>query len=398
MRLFACTVSLFLCLAATATAQEEWPQDALDVSYTVAARIAHMPTPKNITFDQGVEAYMEGVADGRFAAFQNGGAVPVHYQNYGTGLSYAAEVIGVLHLLAPQGRIVTMQYLAQYTVNRQTIRITQCMAATTSPSKLTLEVYMIPASLFRNSLAPAQRADWGSVYDFAKSHAYNPQKDQSQKDTYLVMTFVKNRLPRDAAFEVIVSDREKADRELDNIVKDKQAYLNYDGWRVHMFSATFLPTSLRERFYSNYYYTPGLGFIDSMHKRKRAARFNSHPSATGPSAPMQTSAPQNEPARPRMTRTGQKAAPAPVNVQTAAPSSGDGPIARGQIFLNPLFSEDTAMIQTRLRKLGYYSGPIDQSFGPMTQKALDAFAVRNRFPKGQWSLALQKALFRDSGK
>ena len=289
MRRLACTLTLLFCLVATpAYAQEDgWPQDALDVSYAVGARIVGMPVPNNITFDQGVEAYMEGATTGHFASFQNGGAVPVHYRNYNTGPSYAAEVLGVVHLFDPLGRIVTMQFLAQYTVNRRTIRITQCMASTTSPSKLTMEVYMVSASLFRNTLPPAQRGDWGAVYRFAKDNAYTPQKDPSRKDTYLVMTFIKNRLPRDAAFEVIVGDKKSASRELDNLVKDNQAYLDYDGWRVHMFSAKLSPTSMRERFYSNYYYTPGLGFIDKMRKRTLAGRYNSKPSATGPNAPMQ---------------------------------------------------------------------------------------------------------------
>jgi hypothetical protein len=36
-------------------------------------------------------------------------------------------------------------------------------------------------------------------------------------------------------------------------------------------------------------------------------------------------------------------------------------------------------------------------FGPMTKKGLDRFAVRNGFPPNQWSLDLQKALFKGTG-
>ena len=66
-------------------------------------------------------------------------------------------------------------------------------------------------------------------------------------------------------------------------------------------------------------------------------------------------------------------------------------------FLNPVFPDDVAIIQTRRTELGHYGGPIDRTFGSFTKKALDNFAVKNGFPKGQWSLDLQKALFRGTG-
>lgn len=403
MRILTYSLSFLLCLAAhsPAFAQGEWPQDALDVSYTVAARIAHMPTPNNITFAQGVEAYMESTTSGYYATFKNGGAIPVYYQNYGTGSSYSAEVMGVIHLFDPVGRIATLQFLAQYTVKGKSITITQCLAATSSPSKLTMEVYTVSAFRFRNALPPAKRGDWSAVYNFAKENTYNPQKDSAKKDTYLVMTFVKNRLPKDAVLEVIVNDKKTAKRALDNLAKDKEAYLDYDGWRVHMFSAKFLPTSMKERFFSNYYYTPGTGFIDKMRKREQVAQYTSKPSATGPNAPMQGSAQTGGPT-PSMAQQPAFApapapAPAPQYQQSARPSSGSGPIERGVAFLNPIFPEDTTLIQTRLKELGHYSGPIDHDFGPLTQKALDNFADRNKLPRGQWSLTLQKALFRGSG-
>jgi len=54
-------------------------------------------------------------------------------------------------------------------------------------------------------------------------------------------------------------------------------------------------------------------------------------------------------------------------------------------------------MQIRLRELGYYKGKIDQNFGPLTKQALDNFAVKYGFPKGQWSLGVQKALFKGTG-
>ena len=55
------------------------------------------------------------------------------------------------------------------------------------------------------------------------------------------------------------------------------------------------------------------------------------------------------------------------------------------------------LIQNRLTQLGLYKGAIDKTFGPQTKKALDRFAVKNGYPKGQWSLGLQKILFKGTG-
>ncbi len=72
-----------------------------------------------------------------------------------------------------------------------------------------------------------------------------------------------------------------------------------------------------------------------------------------------------------------------------APST-DGPLGAGRAFLNPVFPEDVKVMQVRLKELGYYKGKIDQNFGPLTKQALDNFAVKYGFPKGQWSLGVQK--------
>ncbi|BDQ34614.1 peptidoglycan-binding domain-containing protein [Pseudodesulfovibrio portus] len=110
------------------------------------------------------------------------------------------------------------------------------------------------------------------------------------------------------------------------------------------------------------------------------------PAATAP-APQQ--APALAPPPPGMAQ-----APAATPAQT---QPAQGPLERGMAFLNPVFPDDVAIIQTRLKELGHYGGPIDRTFGPFTKKALDNFAVKYGFPKGQWSLGLQKTLFKGSG-
>ncbi len=400
-------LSLLICLTTVSPVMGqdvEWPPDALAVSYAVAAKLTNQQGPSSVSFIPGADAYMEGLNNGYFYTFKHGGAIPVIGQNYGIGDNYAADVAGVIHLFDPNERIATLQYLAQYTVQKDKISITQCLAATSSPSKLTLEVYMIPYATFLQAVPIESRGDWGAVYHAAKTYGFNPQRDQTKIDKYLVMTFVKNRLPADAKFEVIMSDRKKAQWQRDNLAKKQESYLDYDGWRVHMFAAKFNPSSLRDRFYNNYYYTPGSGINQDLRERNHVARYNSKPSASGPSAPMQTATapPAVSTNQPQQTyRPVPHQQKVPVNAYAPTPTpqtrSGEGPYGRGTAFLNPLFPEDVKAMQVRLRDLGYYKGTIDQNWGPMTKQALDNFAVKYGFPKGQWSLGLQKALFKGTG-
>ncbi|BDQ38372.1 hypothetical protein SYK_27320 [Pseudodesulfovibrio nedwellii] len=388
------TLSFLICLttASPVMGQDvEWPPDALAVSYAVAAKLTNQQGPSSVSFAPGADAYMEGLNNGYFYNFKHGGAIPVIGQNYGIGDNYAADVAGVIHLFDSNERIATLQYLAQYTVQKDKISITQCLAATSSPSKMTLEVYMIPYETFLQAVPIESRGDWGAVYHAAKTYGFNPQRDQAKIDKYLVMTFVKNRLPADAKFEVIMSDRKKAQWQRDNLAKKQESYLDYDGWRVHMFAAKFNPSSLRDRFYNNYYYTPGSGIAQDLRERNHVARYNSKPSASGPSAPIKSAV---APPVPTSTPRPQTAyAPTP----TPQTGSGEGPYGRGTAFLNPVFPEDVKAMQVRLRDLGYYKGKIDQNWGPITRQALDNFAVKYGFPKGQWSLGLQKALFKGTG-
>ena len=128
--------------------------------------------------------------------------------------------------------------------------------------------------------------------------------------------------------------------------------------------------------------------------------------ALAPSPPAPAQAPALAPPPPAPAQTPVLAppppgsAPAPQPAPYQAPEQtapAQGPLERGMAFLNPVFPDDVAIIQTRLTELGHYGGPIDRTFGPYTKKALDNFAVKHGFPKGQWSLGLQKALFQGTG-
>lgn len=388
-------------LPAMAQKTAKWPPDAVDVSYTLAAELTGQRGLSTITFAPGVRDYLAAGSGGEYNAFTKSRVAPLFYGNSGPGNAYNAEVGGSLHLYDAYNRLVSMQYMAQYAVNGKRINVTQALAVMSSPTGLSLETYMVPEEDFKNGLPASRRRDWASVYTFAKSHAYTSAAPDKMERVYLVLSFVMNRLPADARFEVVASTRKKARRTLDNLAKDKEAYLDYNGWRVHMFAAQFNPESLRQRFYCNYYYTPGEGVPEAARNRTLVASFSSKPSGT-PEAPAAQAREQIQasPAAPAAIPPPPGPAPsqtyAPATV--APPSGGQGPFERGTSFLNPIFAEDAAIIQTRLKELGCYTGPIDSSFGPMTRQALDSFAAQNGLPRGQWSLKLQKILFRGSGR
>jgi hypothetical protein len=393
-------ILILLLILATATpvsAREakKWPPDAMDVSYTLAAELTGQRGLSFISFAPGVRDYLAAGSEGEYNAFTRSRISPLFYSNSNPGNRYNAEVGGSIHLYDGYNRLVSMQYSTQYAVNGKRINVTQALAIMSSPSNLSLETYMVPIEEFKDGLPESRRGDWPTLYTFAREHAYTSADPDRGQRAYLVMTFVMNRLPADALFEVVVSPREKAWRTLDNIAKDKQTYLDYDGWRVHMFVAQLNPSSLRQRFYCNYFYTPGAGIPEAARKRIQAASFSSKPegSPAGQSrANYQAPAPQASNAPPAPQAVAPRQAPA-----TPGAAGGQGPVGRGLSFLNPLFPDDMTLIQTRLAQLGHYTGAVDGSFGPMTQKAMDDFAVRHGFPKGQWSLGLQKALFRGTG-
>ncbi|MFH1913321.1 MAG: peptidoglycan-binding domain-containing protein [Pseudomonadota bacterium] len=429
MRIITLALVLVLYSALSAPAvEQQWPDDARDVAFAIASRATAQPGPANITFAPGVEAGFEGAATSFFASFQAGRIVLVSYANHGTGSVYDAEVAGVLNLVDPNDRIVALQFGARYTVNGQDIVIKEAATVTSSPNTVLLEVHLVPVDAFTN-IPYEVVSDWNALYKLARENAYLPPKEGAPADTYMVMTFVKNRIPPDANFEAIVSSSKTARRTQDNSAKSQERYMDYQGWRVHMFAAKFSPTSTRDRFYINYYYTPGSGMPESERDRIQVARYDSKPSGERQALPQHSpvvieEAPATQPDRSHITpeATSESAlespappapmvAPAPAPylapaVQTVpasayAPSASEpavGPLEKGLAFLNPVFPEDVELIQKRLQELGLYKGSIDKTFGPQTKRALDHYAVGQGFPKGQWSLGLQKALFAGTGQ
>jgi hypothetical protein len=416
---------LVLCQAAPASAaQKEWPPDARDVAYAIACKATGQAGLSNISFAPGADADIEGAANAFYRAFQAGKIILVGYSNHGTGSNYDADVSGVINLGDRNNRMVALQFAAQYTVNGKTIRINRCTAVTASPPTAQVEVYLVPMETFK-TMPYEVFTDWEALHRLAVQHAYVPPLADAPVDNYMVMTFLRNRLPLNAKFEAIVSNRKSSRKTSDNAAKSQERYMNFQGWRVHMFGARFSPTSFRDRFYINYYYTPGDGMPGSERDRVQIARWDSKPEDNGqprqrstvveeaPSAarpapqaiPGAQPAPRAAPApAPRAAQPTPQAIPGAQPAQEAAPAPApaaaapaQGPLERGLAFLNPVFPDDVELIQKRLRELGIYKGPIDKKFGPQTKRSLDHYAVGQGYPKGQWSLGLQKALFRGTG-
>ena len=260
--------------ALTVRAQEpQWPQDARDVSYALMAKVLNVQGPPNIQFAEGTVQNIEGVGTDFFAGFEEGGAIPVRYKNFGEGREYDAEVMGVLNLSQPQGRQVGLQYYAKYHVENNNIVVNDCLVATASPMQPHLEVYLVPAPVFESGSRKAAD-DWASFHDFVESHSYQPGKDDSTQVWYVV-TFVMSRLPQGSKFEPVVSKKQTTRFPKDNDVKAEQFFFDYDGWRGHVFATKFKPGGAADRFYINYYYTPGPDVPEEERDRVRIGTFDS---------------------------------------------------------------------------------------------------------------------------
>ena len=266
-------LALLCCTPALAQDKAEWPQDARDVAYAVAGTVTGGNPLDNITFAPGATQTMEG-ADGYYSEFDAGAIILTSYENLGTGDDYPAQTAGVLNLREPSGRQVGLEFLADYTVKGADITVDRCAVATASQPTLRLEVYLVPASVFTERRPKGADLDWSNLYGFVRDNALHPE-DDAGRDIYYVITFVMNRLPADAEFNPIVSSEKRARMDKDNLAKNDEKFLDFQGWRVHLFAARFKPGIVRGRFYVNYYYTPGFGVPEQDRESILVARYDS---------------------------------------------------------------------------------------------------------------------------
>ena len=265
-------------------------------------------------------------------------------------------------------------FAAQYVVTQKNITINKAVVAGIPPDFPRVETYFIPEKPFK--AAAANLKNYVDYYLFAIENAepmtYGPgEKKTGTNQKYFIMTFCKDRLFQESSLEMKVTSKP-------NMGGKKLAdpvYINDSGWRIIIAGGKFRPGSASSKFYVGISYKqdpsshlPSV-VVGEFHNVKKEA-------GTGQQA---------------------VASQAASAAQAAASQSAEGPLAAGKAFLNPVFPEDVEVIQIRLKNLGLYKAKIDRDFGPLTKKALDSFAIKNGFPKGQWSLDLQKALFKGTG-
>lgn len=261
-------------VAPAVQAQETpWPQDARDVTAALMAKVLNVPGPSNIEFAADTVKNIEGAGTDFFAGFTEGGAVPVLYKNVGEGREYEAEIMGVMNLNEPGGRKVGLQFYARYHVANNKIAVNECLVATGSPRQPHLEVYLVPAQTFETGLRKLGD-DWNSLHDFVKGHAYRPGREDARQVWYVV-TFVMDRLPQGSKFEPVVSKKQTTRFPKDNDVKAEQFFFDYDGWRGHIFATKFKPGGTVDRFFINFYYTPGPDVPEDLRDRVRIGTYNS---------------------------------------------------------------------------------------------------------------------------
>lgn len=76
----------------------------------------------------------------------------------------------------------------------------------------------------------------------------------------------------------------------------------------------------------------------------------------------------------------------------------NGPLAKGEILLNPNIDKNAQIMQARLYFLGYYKGKIDGDFGKNSQKALNGFIINKmKVHYNKWNIEVQKTLFNNTG-
>ena len=296
-------------------------------------------------------------------------------------------------------------FAVQYIVNQHSLNITKSVVRGIPPDFPRVETYFIQQAKLR--AAASSLTSYMDYYLFAIENAEPMTYGEDGQKTglnaeYVIMTFCKDRLFEESSLEMKVTSKPYgAGSTLATALS-----INDSGWRILLAGGEFAPGSTKNKFYVGVTYTQDpkgylpavvVGEFANIKKDRTAAPPAPAAPAMTPApaapAPAMAPAPQTAPAPTMAPAPAPQAAPAPA-IQTA-PS--DGPLGSGHAFLNPVFPEDVKVIQIRLKELGYYKGKIDQNWGPLTKNALDNFAVKYGFPKGQWSLGVQKALFKGTG-
>jgi hypothetical protein len=286
-----------------------------------------------------------------------------------------AMLEGVILFKDVINRRAGVYFCTQYVVTPNNITITKSVVAGIPSDFPRVETYFIPEKTFK--AAASNLTSYMDYYLFAIENAEPMSYGEGESKVgltgeYYILTFCKDRIYQEASLAMTITDRPYgAGKKLAEGIS-----INDSGWRILVAGGKFAPGSSRFKFYVGVTYKQEAGSYlpevvvgEFLNVKK--------PYAPAPAA---------------------QAAPAGGYAPAATAQPGEGPLASGARFLNPVFPEDVAIIQVRLHELGLYNYKIDSDFGPLTRKALDTFNQQNGLPTGQWSLGVQKALFKGTGQ
>lgn len=265
-------------------------------------------------------------------------------------------------------------FCTQYVVTKTAVDITKSVVVGIPPDFPRVETYFVPEDKFK--AAASSLLNYMDYYLFAIENAEPMRYDEGESKTgvtgnYYILTFCKDRIFDEATLHMKVTDKPfGAGKVLSEAIS-----INDSGWRILVTGGKFAPGSTRYKFYVGVTYKQEAG---SYLPEVVVGEFHNVKQPYAPAAQAQAQPAQAAPAQ-------------------AAPSA-EGPLAQGTLFLNPVFPADVEVIQVRLKELGLYNYKIDRDFGPLTRKALDTFNEQHGLPKGQWSLGVQKELFKGTGQ
>ena len=273
-------------------------------------------------------------------------------------------------------------FAATYTATAKGIVIENAFANGIPPEGPEVQAFMVPAKAVQ-AADPEVMRGYLPLYLFAIENAIPMAFPEGQRKVYsegeyFMMIFTKDRIFDDSDMQMRVS----TSRSLGGTQLTSPIYIGENGWRIMIAGGKFSPGSSANRFYFGVEYTANPGpEIEPI----QLALFSNKITTI-------------EPNQPRAT-TAQPAAMEPVQMEAAPQATaGDGPIAQGKIFLNPIMKQDAKAIQARLKELGHYNGTVDGAFGKNSKNALDSYAASQGLSSSAWTLMLQKQLFAGSGQ
>ena len=320
-----------------------------------------------------------------------------HWANDTGRNSFACWIEGGLLFVDQLGRTAMVEMVADYELFQDRIIINRSMVRPVPPLFPNAMAFIIEEHKLKRIVD--QRPDFPRLFLEVTSNAHNmtPSPDerrlrdelqemsffqrmrhtppQERQDNYMVI-FLMDRMMPDAELEVVVN------RSLHGRNSEaKVNHFDFNGWRVAIFGGHFAID--RDDFYARVYYKPGPGVLPDDLDQVLVGLFSTEKNYDLPDRP---STVQIQPTT-------------QIEAKPVVHTPAEGPLASGQMFLNPADHDDARIIQTRLAELGFYNSAIDGLWGPGSRGALQSFQRSVNFPvNGEWTMQSQMRLFSGTGK